>query len=102
MSLERRRLSWRIRANLINDVDIAEMWKHLEFLCDIDRTSGTEGEYKSVRYIAEILKSYGIEVKINEFMAYLSHPKWAQIQTVDGRIIEAKTRLSLKPLQKKE
>lgn len=78
--------------NLINDVDIAEMWKHLEFLCDIDRTSGTEGEYKSVRYIAEILKSYGIDVKINEFMAYLSYPKWAQIQTVDGRIIEAKTR----------
>lgn len=81
-----------VEIKLIDEIDIEEIWKHLEFLCDIDRTSGTEGEYKSVSYIAEILKSYGIEVKIHEFSAYLSYPIWAQIQTGDAKTIKAKTR----------
>ncbi len=73
------------------EVDLTEMWKHLEFLCAIDRTSGTAGEEKAMLYIADVLKSYGITVKIHEFNAYLSYPVSAKVVVGDTEI-QAKTR----------
>lgn len=73
------------------EVDVKEMWKHLEFLCAIDRTSGTPGEDKAMLYIADVLKSYGVKVKVHEFKAYLSYPVSAKV-VAGGTEIEAKTR----------
>ncbi len=73
------------------EVDVKEMWKHLEFLCAIDRTSGTPGEDKAMLYIADVLKSYSVKVKLHEFKAYLSYPVSAKV-VVGGTELEAKTR----------
>ena len=75
----------------VGEVDVNEMWKHLQFLCDFDRTSGTPGEDKAMLYIADVLKSYGITVKIHEFSAYLSYPISAKV-VVGGKELMAKTR----------
>ncbi|HHX28656.1 MAG: M28 family peptidase [Bacillota bacterium] len=80
-----------VERTFTGEVDVKEMWKHLEFLCAIDRTSGTPGEDKAMLYIADVLKSYGVTVKVHEFKAYLSYPVSAKV-VVDGTEIQAKTR----------
>ena len=80
-----------IERSFVAGVDIKEMRKHLKFLCDIDRTSGTPGEDKSMQYIASVLKSYGVDVTTHEFSAYLSYPVSAKV-VVDGKELAAKTR----------
>ncbi len=72
-----------------------EMWKHLEKLCEWDRTTGTEGEFAAVDYIASVLKSYGLPVTLHEYDAYISHPVSGGLTvTLDGAAVEipAKTR----------
>lgn len=58
----------------VDSIAIEPMWTHLEQLVKWDRTSGTEGEYAAVDYIAGVLRSYGLPVTIHEFSAYLSYP----------------------------
>lgn len=76
----------------ISSVDVAEMWKHLEFLCGFDRMSGTDGEARAAEYIARVLKSYGVTVKVHEFDAYLSYPVSARVVASGGSELMAKTR----------
>ncbi len=79
---------------LVESLDLAEMWRHLEYLCQIDRTSGSEGERTAVDYIAARLREYGCEVRVHEFDAYLSYPKSARLLApgVGGGEMPAKTR----------
>ena len=60
---------------LLDSISGDEMWKHLEQLCQWDRTSGTEGEYAAVDYVKGVLESYGLPVIVHEYRAYLSYPE---------------------------
>ncbi len=81
---------------LLAEVQIEQMWPHLEHLCAIDRTSGSPGEYEAAEYLAAQLRAYGCEVRMHEFDAYLSYPRSARLLVPgpDGGQIEmpAKTR----------
>lgn len=80
---------------IINSISGEEMWTHLEKLCGWDRTSGTEGEYAAVDYVAQVLKRYGLPVTIHKFDAYLSYPEHGSLtlHTDAGAIqLPAKTR----------
>lgn len=80
------------RANSLLDKD--EMWRTLEYLNTVDRTSGTEGEFESVRWLARKLEEYGVTYKIHEFEGYLSFPIRASLRVVAPveKEIRAKTR----------
>jgi len=77
--------------SFVAKVDIKEMRKHLEYLCAVDRTSGTTGEDQAMRYIADVLRSYGVDVTMHQFDAYLSYPVSAKV-IVNGKELAAKTR----------
>jgi N-acetylated-alpha-linked acidic dipeptidase len=80
------------RANQL--VDKHEMWRTLAYLNTVDRTSGTEGEFEAVRWIARKLEEYGVQYRIHEFEGYLSFPIRASLRVVapEGKEIRAKTR----------
>ncbi|WP_173089085.1 M28 family peptidase [Devosia sp. 1635] len=63
-----------LQERLLGSISTDEMWKHLEKLCEWDRTTGTEGEHAAVDYVASVLRSYGLPVTIHEYRAYISHP----------------------------
>ncbi len=81
---------------LIEQVALPRMWRDLEFLCTLDRASGTEGERRAMAYIAETLRAEGIQVEVHTFDAYLSYPVAGSIAVVAGdglpAEINAKTR----------
>jgi hypothetical protein len=81
---------------LLQAITPARMWRDLQFLCGIDRTSGTEGERRATEYIAASLRADGVPVEVHEFDAYLSYPIAGAISVVDGQglpaEIPAKTR----------
>ncbi len=72
-----------IEQSVLAAISADEMQKHIDFLCDFDRSAGTEGEYRAVEHIVNTLKSYpGVEVAVHEFDAYLSYPRSASIEIV--------------------
>lgn len=81
---------------LLAQVSVPRMWRDLEVLCSVDRTSGTAGERRAMDYIAQRLRAEGIRVEVYEFAAYLSYPREGRIEVVAGaglpRAIAAKTR----------
>jgi len=77
---------------LLGRVDLAEMRRHVEFLCGFDKTSGTEGEARAASYIAETLESYGVTTHTYTFGAYLSYPMSAGLEIEGLGAIRAKTR----------
>lgn len=84
-----------LQEKLISNVSIDEMWKHLEKLCEWDRTTGTEGEYAAVDYVRSVLESYGLPVTMHEYRAYISHPISGGLEVdIEGErsAIDAKTR----------
>ncbi len=83
-----------LEAAILNEVSRDEMWKHMEFFCGFDRTSGTENEFRAVDYIVRTLQSYGAPVEVHEFESYLSYPISARLVVFTGgpREVRAKTR----------
>lgn len=84
-----------LQEKLMSDVSVDEMWKHLEKLCEWDRTTGTDGEYAAVDYVRSVLESYGLPVTMHEYRAYISHPISGGLEVeFDGKptAIDAKTR----------
>ncbi len=82
-------------SRIMSSIDLAGMWRHLEYLCRFDRTSGSAGEREAADYLAARLREYGCEVRIHEFDAYLSYPKSARLLTppaIGGGGVPAKTR----------
>ncbi len=81
---------------VIEQVSVPRMWRDLEFLCTLDRTSGTDGERRAMEYIAAELRAAGIQVEVHTFDAYLSYPVTGGITVVAGEglptEIAAKTR----------
>lgn len=75
-------------------LDKDEMWRTLEYLNTVDRTSGTEGEFEAVRWLAKKMEEYGVKFRIHEFDAYLSFPIRASLRVVFPleKEIRAKTR----------
>ena len=65
--------------DLLGAVQIDEMWRHLEYLCTLDRTSGSPGELAAGQYLADALERYGCEVRMHQFDAYLSYPLSARL-----------------------
>jgi hypothetical protein len=63
------------------------MWRDLEFLCNIDRSSGTDGERRAMDYIAQTLRADGIRVDVHELDAYLSYPIEGGIDVVAGDMV---------------
>jgi Iap family predicted aminopeptidase len=57
-----------------------EVRKHLEYLTTLTRMAGTEDELKAAKYIKGKLDEYGIDGKIYEFDAYVSHPGKAELE----------------------
>jgi len=79
---------------LLDSIDVSEMWRHLEYLCAIDRTSGSPGELQAAEYIAAELRSYGCYVEMHRLDAYLSYPRSASLRVagVAPGTFPAKTR----------
>ncbi|RUT31254.1 M28 family peptidase [Arsenicitalea aurantiaca] len=63
-----------LQDKLLASISVDEMWKHLEKLCEWDRSTGTEGELAAVDYVKSVLESYGLPVTVHEYRAYISHP----------------------------
>jgi hypothetical protein len=59
---------------LIEDIEIEETWKHVDFLSTLDKTSGTEGEVIAHKYVREKLSHYNIPYSTHEFNSLISHP----------------------------
>ncbi len=66
--------------SLLDSIDVATMWRHLQYLCTLDRTSGGPGEREAAHYLLAELQRYGCETRLHEFQAYLSYP-------VSGRLL---------------
>lgn len=84
-----------LTTRLLDAVSGDEMWRHLERLVELDRTSGTQGERDAVDYVVRTLEAYGLPVTVHEYQAYLSYPEHGAltVRTDDGtREIRAKTR----------
>jgi N-acetylated-alpha-linked acidic dipeptidase len=77
---------------LLNNLNVEEMWKHLTYLCGFERASGTQGEYKAAEYIAQVLRSYGIDVNVYNFKVYLSYPVSGRLSVPGMGNVAAKTR----------
>jgi len=75
-------------------LDKAEMWRTLEYLNTVDRTSGSEGEFASVRWLTSKLAEYGVQYRVHHFKGYLSFPIRASLRVVApvAKEIRAKTR----------
>lgn len=70
--------------DITGEIRLDRMWRDLEYLCAIDRTSGTDGERQAMDYIARTLRADGIGVDVHEFDAYLSYPLSGRIDVVAG------------------
>ncbi|MGH2373685.1 MAG: M28 family peptidase [bacterium] len=85
-----------IEQDLLAGITLARMWRDLEFLCGLDRASGTEGERRAMEYIATTLRADGVRVDVHTFDAYLSYPITGTITVEAGEglpaDIPAKTR----------
>lgn len=83
-----------LEQSVLASIDGNELWQTLESLNNVDRTSGTEGEFQSVRWLAAKLAEYGLSYQIHEFEAYLSYPVRANLRVVAPveREIRAKTK----------
>ncbi|MDB5623006.1 MAG: peptidase [Devosia sp.] len=84
-----------LKDKLLSSISADEMWKHLEKLCEWDRSTGTQGELEAVDYVKSVLESYGLPVTVHEYQAYISHPVSGGLQvTVAGETLDipAKTR----------
>jgi len=83
-------------SDVLSAIDPQRMWRDLEALCRLDRTSGSYGERRAMEYITAGLRDAGIDVEVHEFDAYLSYPIAGGITVLRGEglppTIAARTR----------
>lgn len=70
--------------NVLKQIVPSRVWRDLEFLCSLDRTSGTDGENQAMAYIADSLRAAGVEVELHSFDAYLSYPIAGDVTVIAG------------------
>jgi hypothetical protein len=70
------------------------MWKTLETFGNIDRVSGSQGDFQAVDYVVSYLKGHGIPVDVYEFDSLISRPMRGSLRCVapEEREIHCKTR----------
>lgn len=78
-----------VEQDLLSGITLARMWRDLEYLCGLDRASGTEGERRAMEYIASTLRAEGMQVDFDAFDAYLSYPISGTITVEDGKDLPA-------------
>ena len=66
----------------LSDIDIDEAWRHVEHLSTLDKTSGTEGEWRAHEYVREKLREYSVPYEAYEFDSLISHPKEASLKVL--------------------
>jgi len=83
-----------LEKSILSSISGQEMYRHLEWFNGVDRTSGTEGDYRAVDYVVDYLKKHGVHVDVYEFDAYISHPIRASLRLVhpEEREFRCKTR----------
>ena len=67
---------------LLSDISAEEPWSNVEYLSTLDKTSGTEGEWRAHEFVREKLAEYGVPYKEYAFDALISHPKEASLRVV--------------------
>lgn len=86
--------------SFLQELSAEELMRHVKYLCTLDRTSATEGEYKAVDYVVAELEAAGMQVQVHEFDAYLSYPISASVavlkKTQDGSVPEVEMTLHAK------
>lgn len=70
----------RLEKKILSEYSITEIQRHLAYLTTLTRLAGTEDELKAANYIRSKLEEYGIDCRIHEFDAYISHPGHAEIE----------------------
>ncbi|NMB25891.1 MAG: M28 family peptidase [Firmicutes bacterium] len=91
-----------VEQNLINELSAKELMRHVEYFCQLDRTSASSGEFEAIDYIVAELKALGIPVDVHEFDAFLSFPQKASVEVLEQdccsehakveQVLRAKTR----------
>lgn len=71
-----------LEGKILAEYSGSEVRKHLEYLTTLIRRAGTEDELKAAKYIKSKLDEYGIDAKIYEIDAYISHPGKADIEVL--------------------
>lgn len=74
-----------LEKNVLKQIVPTRVWRDLEFLCALNRTSGTDGERQAMAYIADSLKACEVEVEVHSFDAYLSYPISGNVTVVTGK-----------------
>lgn len=69
-------------------VSRSNLEEHLGWLAGVRRDTGGEGEERTARYISERLQSYGLDVKVHEFDAFLSYPRNASLRVLGSHPFE--------------
>ena len=77
---------------IINKINVDQIYQHIEYLSAVPRVAGTEAEYQAVQYIKNQLESYGYKTEIQEF-TYIGYRDPSTVQlSVDGYSEELKPR----------
>ena len=79
---------------ILQSIDKEKMMEHLWVLVRKPRLSGTPEELEAFEFIQAQLSSLGIETRLLTFRAYLSWPRFGQVEVLgaSARLLEAKTR----------
>ena len=83
-----------LEQTVLAHINASEMMPHMVELCKHDRLSGGPGERAAMDYLLGALRAYGLEPQVHEFDAYLSNPRFGQLEVLGPaqRVITAKTR----------
>jgi hypothetical protein len=71
---------------LLSDISAEDAWSNVEYLSTLDKTSGTEGEWRAHEFVREKLVEYGVPYKEYAFDALISHPKEASLRVVSPSV----------------
>lgn len=75
-------MSANFEKKILAQVSGKKAWKHVEFLSNIDKTSGTEGEVKAHEYIRQQLSEFNVPFNAYEFSSLISHPLDASLRVL--------------------
>lgn len=74
-------------------VDSQRAWADVVELSKMDRTSGSDGDYRAVAYVERQLRDFGIPFNTHEFASYISWPGEARLKVLspEAREIDVKS-----------
>ncbi len=73
-----------LTARMKQIVDRQALQRHLEWFATVRRDTGGSGEQQAARYIHDQLEKLGLQVQMHEFDAWLSFPRYANLQLAGG------------------